>query len=248
MPERKLSGLKTFSNRSYSPNALAWPSPVFIRTMFDGIAPDYDRFNAWASLGLHHRWRRDLVSRVPAGVRVLDLATGTGDVALECASQGHEVCGVDFSDGMLMQAREKDVRRQIRWVKGSADRLPFSDRSFGAVTSAFVLRNIRHCLDAAFRENYRVLQKGGRALHLDFGRPQPGFFGWAYRAHMHFGLSLIGQITCGRRWPKQYLESSIQQFDDPVQVRARLADAGFSRVSNTPMLWGVVQLYEGTKV
>jgi len=133
--------------------------------MFDRIASDYDRFNAWASLGLHHHWRRALIQRLPKGGRVLDVATGTGDVAFLAAQAGHPVVGIDFSERMLAKAREKEAAsglpagRQVRWMNGSADRLPFSDRSFDAITSAFALRNLRGCLEAAFKENFRVLRK-----------------------------------------------------------------------------------------
>src|ERR1700679_2433217 len=99
--------------------------PSDVRTMFNAIAPDYDRFNSWASLGLHQRWRKELVRCIPSPSRVLDLATGTGDVAFLADRAGHSVVGLDFSEAMLAKAKLKDVEKKIRWMNGSAARLPF---------------------------------------------------------------------------------------------------------------------------
>lgn len=236
MPARKLSEPKT-SNNSRS-----------IRLMFDSIAPAYDRFNSWASLGLHHRWRKTLISRIPAHSRVLDIATGTGDVAFLAAEAGHEAVGLDFSERMLEGARAKDKRGRLKWINGSADRLPFSDRSFGCITSAFALRNLRGCLDKVFAENARVLKTGGRVLHMDFGRPSSGLPRLGHRVHLQYGVPAIGQLICGQHWPKGYLETTIQEFYEPIEVKKRLEAVGFTDVTNTPLLWGSVQIYEGIKV
>ena len=111
MPRRRPSEPKTSNktSRDSVPPATATPAAGSnIRSMFDRIASDYDRFNAWASLGLHQHWRRTLLRRVPKGARVLDIATGTGDVAFLAAQAGHAVIGMDFSERMLAKAREKD--------------------------------------------------------------------------------------------------------------------------------------------
>jgi len=215
--------------------------------MFDRIATDYDRFNAWASLGLHQHWRRVLLSHVPAGVRVLDIATGTGGVAFLAAQAGHAVVGLDFSERMLSIAREKDMKGRVRWMNGSADRLPFSDRSFECITSAFALRNLRGCLEAVFKENFRVLRNGGKALHMDFGRPDSALSRFGHHVHLSFGIPLIGQWVCGERWPKGYLESTIRNFYEPPQVVELLASAGFVDVHYQPLAFGAVQIYEGMK-
>jgi demethylmenaquinone methyltransferase/2-methoxy-6-polyprenyl-1,4-benzoquinol methylase len=215
--------------------------------MFDRIAADYDRFNAWASLGLHQHWRRVLLGYVPLGARVLDIATGTGDVAFLAAQSGHTVVGLDFSERMLDKAREKDKEGRIRWMNGSADRLPFSDRSFDCITSAFALRNLRGCLEVALKENFRVLREGGKVLHMDFGRPNSPISRLGHRVHMSLGIPLIGQWVCGDRWPKGYLEGTIRDFYDPPQVAELLARTGFSDVHYRPLAFGAVQIYEGTK-
>ena len=249
MRARKLSAQKTSPNTRPSLTSSAVPIPTgpSVRAMFDNIASQYDRFNAVASLGLHQHWRRSLVRRIPKGARVLDLATGTGDVAFLAAAEGHDVVGLDFSENMLAKAREKDTQSKIRWISASADRLPFSDRSFGCVTSAFALRNLRSILDKAFQENFRVLKSEGRILHLDFGRPKPGFFRWGHRMHMAIGVPLIGQWLCGSKWPKGYLETTISEFYEPSEVMGKLQKAGFTEVRHSSLLSGVVQLYEGIK-
>jgi len=225
-----------------------------IRAMFDRIAADYDRFNAWASLGLHQHWRRGLVKRIPLGARVLDIATGTGDVAFLAAQAGHTVVGLDFSERMLAKAREKEetagqpaAGRQIRWMNGSADRLPFSDRSFDCITSAFGLRNLRGCLGAVFKENFRVLRPNGKILHMDFGRPGSAWSRLGHQVHLTFGIPLIGQWICGNRWPKGYLENTIREFFEPQQVVEFLSAAGFSNIRVHDLAFGAVLLYEGTK-
>ncbi len=215
--------------------------------MFDQIATEYDRFNAWASLGLHQHWRRNLVRRIPQDARVLDIATGTGDVAFLAAVKGHPVVGLDFSDRMLEQAKAKDVHRRVRWVNGSADRLPFSDRSFGCITSAFALRNVRGSLSDVFKENYRVLRNGGRVLHMDFGRPRSAVSRLGHKVHLNFGVPLIGQWLCKDRWPKGYLENTIMQFHEPDQVCEMLRQAGFQDAKVTSFSCGVVQMFEANK-
>ncbi len=230
------------------PTAVAAPATGSnIRSMFDRIASDYDRFNAWASLGLHHHWRRTLLKRIPQTGRVLDIATGTGDVAFLAAHAGHSVVGLDFSERMLVKAREKDKEGRIKWMNGSADKLPFSDRSFECITSAFALRNLRGCLDAAFAENLRVLREGGKVLHMDFGRPKSALSRLGHQAHLQFGIPLIGQMVCGERWPKGYLENTIRSFYEPQEVISLLQKAGFKQVTHTPLSFGVVQLFEGIK-
>jgi len=246
MAPRRPSEQKT--SKTSVPPAVAVPQTGSnIRSMFDRIATDYDRFNAWASLGLDKHWRKILIGRVPESARVLDIATGTGDVAFLAVQAGHAVVGLDFSERMLAQAKVKDKENRIRWMNGSADRLPFSDRSFDCITSAFALRNIRGCLEAAFRENFRVLRKNGKVLHMDFGRPKSALSRWGHRVHLSYGIPLIGQWLCKDRWPKGYLENTIEEFYEPAQVVSMLKQAGFESVSHTPLSLGVVQLFEGTK-
>lgn len=246
MGPKRRSGPKTSNNQVPAAVDVPHAGPN-IRSMFDQIATEYDRFNTWASLGLDHHWRKCLVGRIPAESRVLDIATGTGDVAFLAAQSGHSVVGLDFSERMLEQAKVKDTHHRIRWMNGTADRLPFSDRSFGCITSAFALRNVRGSLASVFRENFRVLRHGGKVLHLDFGRPQSAFSRLGHRMHLHFGVPLIGQWLCKDRWPKGYLENTIMEFHEPSKVCDMLRAAGFQDVKTLSYSFGVVRLYEATK-
>jgi demethylmenaquinone methyltransferase/2-methoxy-6-polyprenyl-1,4-benzoquinol methylase len=215
--------------------------------MFDGIAANYDRFNALASFGLDKAWRRSLVRRIPPGAKVLDIATGTGDLAFLARAAGHAVAGLDFSEKMLVIARQKDNEKTIRWICGSADRLPFSDRSFGCITSAFALRNLRGRLDRVFAETSRVLRTGGKALHLEFSRPKAPLLRWGHELHLSFGLPLLGRMICGKSWPQDYLGKSIQEFFEPEEILKKLSAAGFKQVSRTSLHGGIVTIFEGTK-
>lgn len=215
--------------------------------MFNRIAPGYDRFNALASFGLHKNWREVMVRAIPSGAKVLDIATGTGDVAFSARKHGHEVVGLDFSEEMIRRAQAKDRQQSIRWVVGSAAALPFASEEFGAVTSAFALRNMRSCLDDVFRESFRVLKSGGLAQHLDFGRPGFPMMRWGHQVHTRVGVPLIGRLLLGQRWPQGYLADTIRDFYNPSQVEDRLEAAGFINVSHQSLMGGVVQLYRGTK-
>jgi demethylmenaquinone methyltransferase/2-methoxy-6-polyprenyl-1,4-benzoquinol methylase len=229
-----------------APTATIIP-PTAVREMFDRIAPEYDRFNALASFGMHRAWRQALVRRIPLGARVLDIATGTGDVAFMARSQGHDVVGLDFSEAMVARAREKDAAGRIQWVTASAEALPFGAGEYGAVTSAFALRNFRARLDAVLAETHRVLKTGGVTLHLDFGRPSFPPVRWGHRLHLLVGVPVMGRMLCGERWPSHYLENTIEDFLDPQEMSERLERAGFVNVSHRPILGGVVRLYRGVK-
>ena len=220
---------------------------VNVQKLFDAIAPEYDRFNAWASLGLHQHWRRTLVSRIPQGAEVLDIATGTGDLAFLEARRGHRVTGLDFSEPMLARAQSKDTHHAIRWILGSAFKTEFPDSSFDCITSAFALRNLKSNLRGLFAENFRLLRKNGKVLHMDFGRPPAGPLRWGHRLHLEIIVPTIGKWLCGNRWPDKYLETTIENFEAPSTVEQLLKEAGFSRVGHSPLLWGVVQLFEAIK-
>ena len=142
-----------------------------VRVMFDRIAGVYDRMNSVMTAGMHHRWRERAadLARVGPGARALDVATGTGDLAVELAGRGASVTGLDFSEGMLELARRKAP--QLEWVQGNALDLAYADAEFDAVTVGFGARNFSD-LDQGIREMARVVKPGGRVVILEITTPR----------------------------------------------------------------------------
>ena len=223
--------------------------------MFDEIAPRYDLFNRIASLGLDRWWRRKAVNslRLMPGMRVLDLASGTGDFATECARRlvplGIVVAG-DLSLAMLSAGSKRMARDPVAFwhVRGAvvrAEALPFSSGSFDAITMGFALRNVGD-LDATFHEMRRVLKPGGRLSLLEFGRPGNPFLRVGHWLWLSFVMPVIGVLTTGKLWPFLYLRRSILGFMRLEQVLDRLRKAGFSEAGAAPLSGGTVLIYSGS--
>lgn len=225
--------------------------PGRIQAMFDQVAPDYDRFNRVMSLGLARRWRRNLLEAVdPApDARVLDLGTGTGDLALEAARRapGGQVVGVDLSDGMLARARSKAAgdggpRARVDLLQATALRLPLPADAVDHAVSAFALRNVRD-LEALAREATRVLRPGGTFAALEIHGGGPSLPGRAAGALFHALAPRVGGLLTGRTDPYRYLSASVEAFPSPPEVTSLLAEAGFREARSRPHLGGVVALH-----
>lgn len=228
----------------------------FVRKLFDGISPQYDFFNRLSSFGLDQGWRRRSIAalKLLPGMRVLDVASGTGDMGILAA---HEllplglVVGLDPSYPMLSLAQRKLEKLPVaRWhmtlARGKAEALSFSDGSFDAATIAFGMRNVSD-LSATFQELHRVLKSGGRIALLEFGRPKGIFFRTGQALWLSTGVPAIGILTTGKIWPFLYLRRSIGEFLAPEAVVEHLEKTGFRDVEARPMTGGVVNLYTGTK-
>ena len=221
--------------------------------MFDRIARRYDLLNRVLSLGLDRRWRRRTTDALclGAGARVLDLATGTGDLALEILRRHPDahVVGVDPSRGMLDIARDKAARRgagdRLALEVGVAEELPFEDRSFDAVTIAFGLRNVP---DRArgLAEMARVLRPGGRLAVLELGEPRGRVLGPLARFHIHRVVPRLGALLSGAR-EYRYLEKSIAAFPPPETVTEMIAAAGMTPARPRPFVFGACNLYLGER-
>lgn len=222
----------------------------YVHGMFDEIAGCYDRFCAWTSLGLDARWRRLLARKVQHCADVLDLCTGTGAVAralLEARPAGRRVTAVDFSFPMLQKALvHTNGRGAIRYCLADAEVLPFSDASFDAVTCAFSFRNISR-LDLCLSEIRRVTRSGGILAVLDLTRPSKRTWSRIYFSYMSRVMIAIGRFLLGSRAPFLYLHQSIQDFETPAELTARLRRAGFSKTVHQPAWGGIVGFFTAVR-
>ena len=221
-----------------------------VEAMFDRIARRYDTLNRIISLGLDRGWRRALVrevaSRAPGG-RMLDVATGTGDLAFALSRAGaREVVGADISDGMLDVARRKAEHGKspgaIRFERADAAQLPFQDRDFDAVTVAFGVRNFED-LGAGLRELARVLKPGGTLAVLELGKPRNGFLRVGHAFYTRGILPLVAGLVSGERAAYTYLPASVQAFPDPQRFGEVLGDAGLSDVKTRSFAFGAAHLH-----
>jgi demethylmenaquinone methyltransferase/2-methoxy-6-polyprenyl-1,4-benzoquinol methylase len=229
-------------------------TPSRIAGMFDAIAPRYDLLNHLLSAGLDRRWRRRAIDeiRLAPGARVLDLCTGTGDLALEAVRRGERtrVVGVDFAGRMLTLARRKlialGVEDAIRLVRADAARIPLADGCCDAATIGFGIRNVVDPA-AALVEIARVLRPGARLAILEFGQPRvPGvrtLYSWYFR----YLLPLIGRMVSHHDSAYSYLPASVGTFPPPAEFARIIAATGFSHVRAVPLTFGIVYLYVATR-
>lgn len=219
--------------------------------MFDGIAERYDLVNRVISLGIDRRWRRLTAAALELGPggRVLDLATGTADLAIEIAEQAPEasVVGLDPSERMLAIGREKLARRgleeRVSLVQGDAQALPFESQHFDGVSIAFGIRNVPD-RPLALKEMARVTRKGGRIAILELSEPD-GVLGPLARFHVHTVVPAIGALLSGA--PEyHYLQRSIAKFPRPDAFVQMLESAGIELVALKPLTFGVCHLFVGT--
>ena len=217
--------------------------------MFNAIAHRYDLLNRILSMGIDQRWRKKTVAalQLPAGAKVLDLATGTADVALRIARThgDSQVIGVDPSENMLSVGREKVTQQQlearITLQLGDAQQLPFADRTFDGVTIAFGIRNVPD-RSRALREMARVTKLGGRIAILELSEPGGGLLGAMARFHVHTLVPRIGALISGAR-EYRYLQQSIAAFPPASTFAQQLSECGLKVLQVTPLTFGVCHLY-----
>jgi demethylmenaquinone methyltransferase/2-methoxy-6-polyprenyl-1,4-benzoquinol methylase len=223
-----------------------------VRAMFTRIAARYDLMNSVMTGGRHHAWRRvtaRAVAGAPAGL-ALDLATGTGDLALavRAAAPGRVVVGADFSEAMLAHARAKLTargERRMPLLAADALALPFGDATFACVTSAFLLRNLAD-LPAGLAEMRRVAAPGGLVAALEITRP--GVRGWDAVFGLYFNrlVPLIGSAVAGDRAAYTYLPQSVERFVTPAELTRLMTGAGLRDVRYRRLGLGTIGLHVGT--
>ncbi|HMQ77179.1 MAG TPA: bifunctional demethylmenaquinone methyltransferase/2-methoxy-6-polyprenyl-1,4-benzoquinol methylase UbiE [Flavobacteriales bacterium] len=218
-----------------------------VERMFDAIAPRYDLLNRVFSLGVDRAWRRRvlrILRREPVD-RLLDLATGTADLALLCARHARSVVGADISEGMLSHGRTKVDRAgladRVELVRAASESLPFPDAHFDAVTVAFGVRNFDD-LDRGLREMRRVLRPGGRVFVLEFSRAR-GLMGALFRLYFHRVMPMVGRWVSGDSSAYTYLPRSVEAFPEGPAFEQRLRASGFSAVTSDRLSGGIATLY-----
>lgn len=225
-----------------------------IRSMFEHIAPSYDFLNHLLSLNVDHYWRWRATRLVPpiGPEPILDLCTGTGDLALaydRAAGGKVPIIGADFCHGMLQRASAKAARAKarIRFLEADAQKLPFADNMFQIATVAFGLRNVTDT-DRGLAEMVRVTRPGGKVAILEFSRPRCKVLGALYNFYFRRILPLIGQtISRSKDNAYRYLPQSVMEFPDGDALADRMRRHGLTEVSYYPLTFGVATLYVGTK-
>ncbi len=225
-------------------------APTDVRAMFDRIAGRYRLMNALMTFGRDRAWRRAVVraAALPPGGRLLDLASGTGDIALEALRQdsGTRVTAADFSIGMMRVGRQRHRGAMIAWCAADALALPFADASFSAVTSGYLLRNVADRV-GAFREQARVVQPGGRVVCLDTSPPPPSPLRPLVRLYLRRIIPLLGRLIAGERSAYAYLSASTEGFKTPDELAAIMREAGLVDVRHRRFMAGTIAMHVGTR-
>ncbi len=230
-----------------------------VNQVFASVAERYDLMNDLMSGGLHRLWKRDFIGWLnpPRGAqdfKLLDVAGGTGDIALRYAkSSGTNASAVicDISPEMLAVGKRRiadaGLEHRITCVEGNAQSLPFADKSFDAYMIAFGIRNVTH-IDQALREAHRVLKPGGRFMCLEFSECQVPILDRLYDFHSFEIIPRLGQLTAGDRGSYQYLVESIRKFPRQQAFADMITGAGFGRVSYRNLTGGIAAMHSGWKI
>lgn len=230
-----------------------------VNEVFSAVAERYDLMNDLISGGLHRLWKNDFITMLnppggPTAFRLLDVAGGTGDVALKFMARGGSGCTAticDISPEMLAVGRRRvassRLEARVQIVEGNAEALPFADRSFDAYTIAFGIRNVTH-IDRALTEARRVVKPGGRFLCLEFSRVDVPFLDQIYDFHSFEVIPRLGQLTAGAAEPYTYLVESIRKFPAQEQFAGMIRAAGFERVTYRNLTGGIAAIHSGWRL
>lgn len=226
-----------------------------VRDMFDRIAPKYDLLNHTLSAGIDKLWRRRVVRIVQRfkPLRVMDMSTGTGDLAIAMAKRmpTAKVVGIDPSEGMLKVAQEKvsnlGLTEQIELHVGSAEELNgWQGGLFDVQTVAFGVRNFDN-IELGLEQMHSLLRQGGHLVVLEFSTPTMPIFSWLYRCYSHYILPRIGGLISKERKAYEYLPASVDEFFRPKRFCELLTKLGFTEVRSRSLSGGIAQIYTARK-
>lgn len=225
-----------------------------VRNMFNNIAGNYDFLNHFLSAGIDRRWRKKVIQvlRKAQSKRILDVATGTADLAIaESKLSTEKIIGIDIADQMLEIGRKKiakkNLTQRISLETGDSEALRFEEASFDAVTVAFGVRNFEN-LDKGLSEMHRVLENKGIAAILEFSRPRKFPIKQLYSFYFKHILPTLGKIVSKHDSAYTYLPESVSTFPDGEDFLKHMQQAGFSQLQQKPLTFGIATLYTGKKV
>ncbi|MCY4032612.1 MAG: class I SAM-dependent methyltransferase [Hyphomicrobiales bacterium] len=246
----------------------AFPEPSkrreYIHGVFERVAERYDLMNDLMSLGLHRAWKQNFVEKIiPRGAisakrEILDMAAGSGDIALRCFERAGRKTSITLCDPnpeMLNIARkridamplEEDARARLRLLCAPAEKTPFAACSFDVYAVAFGIRNAA-CIETALEEAFRVLRPGGRFLCLEFSQPRLPGLEQAYSLYSEHVIPKLGEIVVGEREPYRYLVESIKRFPSPHRFNAMVEAAGFRHAKYRRLSGGIVTLHQAWRI
>lgn len=220
-----------------------------IQTLFERIAPRYDRLNDLMSLGMHRLWKRRLIDLAAPTKkdRAIDLCCGSGDVALRMAQSGARVIGVDFSKKMLDIARCRSrAMPNLRFVNANVIRLPFKKNAFDLATIAYGLRNVTDW-NAALVEFLRILKPAGRLYILDFGKPENPLWRKLFLAYLRSLVPVLGRIFCGDFAAYAYILESLDAYPPQKNVMRKMASLSMQDIAVQSIWGGAMNIHSGRK-
>lgn len=220
---------------------------AYVQNMFTRIARRYDLMNRLMTGGQDIRWRKQVIqlARLKPGSRLLDLGTGTGDLAREALEQFPQA-SVIAADFTLEMMRVGQKRGPLDFSSADALRLPLMDSSFDAVVSGFLMRNVID-LQKAIEEQYRVLKNGGRIVILDTTRPKKNLLSPFIWLHMHVIIPFVGRLLTGSADAYRYLPETTEGFVTAENMASRMAAAGFKKVGYERLMFGTIAIHWGEK-
>ncbi|MEM7330696.1 MAG: ubiquinone/menaquinone biosynthesis methyltransferase [Chloroflexota bacterium] len=222
----------------------------YVQNMFSRVADRYDLMNRLMTGGQDLKWRRIVIdwAELPKNGCLLDIATGTGDIALEAWKRDHslQAVGGDFTVEMMQAGKRIPERDPIQWVGSDTLALPFPDAYFDAVTSGFLMRNVID-VPGAFKEQMRVVKPGGKVVVLESSPPKDNLLRPFIKIHLNYVIPTLGRLITGEADAYSYLPDSTQQFTDPDTLADLMQEVGYLNVKYQMFMFGTVAIHVGTK-